>query len=128
MPRSRRLGMVPLLAAGYGPWRTFEGMGTTSDVRQLRIILSDNRAHDHTGLSVFARVYRGGAHRDRLLLSAVVDHRLGDYDLAHTLRSAGELLVQEAFRMAQPAPQAPRKSADYSGRVATLGKHVRPLE
>jgi hypothetical protein len=128
MRRGRRLGMVPLLAAGHGSGRTVRAMGNTEDVRQLRIILNDDRANDHTSLSVFARVYRGGNHRDRLLLSAHVDHRLGDFDLAHTLRSAGELLQQEAFRMAQPAPQAPRKSAHYSGRVATLGKHVRPLQ
>src|SRR6187401_3630638 len=87
--------------------------------RQLRIFLDHTPGSDRTSLSVFARVSTRGRNRDRLLLTASVDHRLGDFPVADTLRAAGEILQREAFLMANPAPQAPRSETDYLGRVVT---------
>ena len=94
-------------------------MERTDSYRQLRIILNFIPGADSTSITVSARVSDRGVNRDRLLLTSRVDHRLGDFPLADTLRSAGELLQREAFRMSNPAPQAPRTKTPYSGRVVS---------
>lgn len=97
------------------------------DYRQLRIFLDHAPGSDRTHLSVFARVSRNGNRTDRPLLVASVDHRLGDFPVADTLRAAGEILVAEAFRMANPAPQAPRTKTPLIGRVASDLKRFKSL-
>jgi hypothetical protein len=87
--------------------------------RQLRIFVDVLEGTNSASLTVFARVGSGGRHRDRLLVSVDLDTPLDDLNTAETLRCAGELMVREAFRMAQPAPQAPRGKTDHSGRVLT---------
>jgi hypothetical protein len=95
--------------------------------RQLRIFLDHVPGSDRTDVSVFARVSDRGTSRDRLLLTASIDHRLGDFPIADTLRSAGEILQREAFRMSNPAPQAPRDITDQLGRVVTGGNRLQSL-
>lgn len=79
--------------------------------KQLRVLI--DALPDGSGLAVqvVARVSRGGAHVDRLLLSARVDHPLDDSTVAQALAAAGELISRKAFEMGAGAP-APRWTED----------------
>jgi hypothetical protein len=102
-------------------------MDRRDEYRQLRIFLDHTPGEDRTSLTVSARVSRRGRRSDRLLLVASVDHRLGDFPVADTLRAAGEILQREAFRMANPAPQPPRGETDLLGRVVTGMNRLKSL-
>jgi len=96
------------------------GMDRTDFFRQLEFTITPSETGDRATLTVWARVSRRGVDRRRLLLSADFEHRLVDLDVAQTLAAAGELISREAFRMQQPAPQAPRGQTDLSGRVDSV--------
>jgi hypothetical protein len=85
--------------------------------RQLEIVVQPHEVEDSSTVSVFAAVSRRGVNRRKLLLSVAIAGRLTDLNTAQTLYRAGQILQAEAFRMAQPAPQAPRGEIDQSGRV-----------
>jgi len=101
--------------------------GRNDFFRQLEITICPLETRDRATLNVWARVSHRGVDRKRLLLSVDIPAQVTDLDLAQTLAIAGEILTSEAFRMAQPAPQAPRSKADHSGRVATVLNRFRSL-
>lgn len=95
--------------------------------RQLELTICPREDRDQATLNVWARVSRRGVDRKRLLLSVDIAARITDLDVGQTLAIAGEILSAEAFRMGQPAPQAPRDESHISPRVDTVLNRFKSL-
>lgn len=99
----------------------------TDFFRQLELTICPSEQRDVATLNVWARVSHRGVDRKRLLLSCVVAAQVTDLDLAQTLAAAGEILSREAFRMQQPAPQAPRDKSHLTPRVDSVLNRFKSL-
>ena len=95
--------------------------------RQLEFTICPHPTSDVATLSVWARVSHRGVDRRRLLLSCDIAAQITDLDVAQTLAIAGEIISREAFRMQQPAPQAPRDKSHLTPRVDSVLNRFKSL-
>lgn len=95
------------------------GMANERDDRykQIRIMVNPSPTSCTSSISVVARTSVRGSNHDRVLVRRDIGVDLGQLETPEMLRQVGELLVAEAFRRANPAPQAPHDPDPFYRRV-----------